>query len=353
MFRKIAFAAAATFAAFSSVPAQASSVVLFQTAPGQTAAFKPVDPGATGDGSAGYWDNKSYDSYLQGAGSACNAAAIVAGGSCDWKGFPAPSGSDPYQQLTNPRPADPGSLMYYGLTSGGATDTPDNFYFSGPMHFDFEVLFQLSAWDDSVEFGWYEAGNPDARTRLLPKGANPTGPYSDNLGAADPQGATSATIPTNFGFYYRNTRYGSSPDHEILFFTESRFNRIGNYFGYFSDPSSGLWMTTTSLRFDDEDFLLYANVINRQQFALFTDQSGRYWLGLEDQVGAITSAFCHSLGLQPCSDYDHNDLIISFIERDSTCEDCRVPEPSLPALVTAGLAGVAVLRRRFRTGRRS
>ncbi len=335
-----------------SLPATAfaGSVLLMPTGAGQTAGFKPVDGAATGNGAAGYWDNKSYDSWTQSVGSACNAAAIVAGGTCDWKGFPEPTPPGPYQNLTNPRTADPGSLQYYGRTDGATPDTPANFYFTGPWALELEVLFQLSAWDDTVEFGWYEAGNPDARTPLLPKAGNPSGPYSDNLGAVAPEGTTSASIPTNFGFYYRNTRYGTSPTDEILFFTESQFNRIGNYFGYFSDPNSGLWMNT-ALRFDDEEFATLAAAQNRQQFALFTDISGRFWLGLEDQVGDITSAFCEQRGLQPCSDYDHNDLILSFTDGCIDCPDDPpppVPEPTIPVLVASGVSGLLWLRRRRR-----
>lgn len=317
-----------------------AGVLLFPTA-AETASFKPVNPAAAGNGASGYWDNKSYDSWTQSAGSACNVAAIVAGGSCDWKGFPQPTPPDAYTHLVNPRTADPGTLKYYGV-DGTMPDTPQNFFFQGPFNIDLEVLFQLSAWDDTVEFGWYEAGNPDNRTRMLPQAGKQPGPYSDNLGGINPDGTAAANIPVDFGFYYRNTRYSNNDAaNDILFFTESRFNRIGNYFGYFSDPQSGLWMNT-ALRpnMDDEsEFADFAATINRQQFALFTDASGRFWLGLEDQIGNITSQFCEDRGLQPCSDYDHNDLILSFAER-------QVPEPTTLALLAAGLFGVARLRRR-------
>ena len=73
---------------------------------------------------------------------------------------------------------------------------------------------------------------------------------------------------------------------------------------------------------DDEllEFGDFYNLINQQQFALFTDGSGRYWLGLEDQIGAISSTYCGNRQLQPCSDYDYNDLILSFETRaNRTC----------------------------------
>lgn len=338
-----------------SLPAtvSASSVVLFPHTPGDTAGFKPVSATAAGNGSGGYWDNKSYDSWRQGVGSACSAAAIASGGACDWKGFPAPSNGQPYQNLTSPRTSTPNGLTYYGMTNPAPTDaegrlldTPLDFFFTGPFSFDFEVLFQLSAWDSTVEFGTYEAGNPDNRTPVLPHAGGAAGPYSSNSGAIETSG--SAHPAGDFGFYYRNSRYGGAADTEILFFTESRFNRIGHYFGYLSDPHSGLWQQTpTRFGGDDEHdearFVDFANSINRQQFALF-HEGGRYWLGLEDQMGDVTSAFCWDRSRQPCSDYDHNDLIISFTERS-------VPEPMTLSLLASGCLAAAALRRRRRQRR--
>ena len=182
---------------------------------------------------------------------------------------------------------------------------------------------------------------------MLPRAGGAAGPYSNNRGAIETSGSASPT--GDFGFYYRNTRYGSTPDTEIAFFTESRFNRIGHYFGYFSDPQSGLWQQTpTRFGGDDEQgearFVSFANAINRQQFALFYE-GGRYWLGLEDQMGDITSAFCWDRGQQPCSDYDHNDLIISFTQSVPPPPP-PVPEPTTLALLGGGALGAAVLRRR-------
>ncbi len=240
-------------------------------------------------------------------------------GACDWKGLPEPISGEPYQNLTSPRTSTPGGLTYYGMTSSAAMpDTPLDFFFTGPFSFDFEVLFQLSAWDNTVEFGTYEAGQPEQPDADSPQCRGAAGPYSNNRGAIETSGSGNPT--GDFGFYYRNTRYGATPDTEILFFTESRFNRIGHYFGYFSDPK--LWacgmQTPTRFGGDDEQgeahFVDFANAVNRQQFALF-HEGGRYWLGLEDQMGDVTSAFCWDRGVQPCSDYDHNDLIISFTER--------------------------------------
>lgn len=321
--------------------ASAGSVALFPDL-----GFKSVISGSSnGAGAAGFWDNRSYDSWTQGTGigSPCTAGAIIFGGGCDWKGFSAPVGLDPYKQLANPLLGEVASMQYLGKTDGSQPDTPENFYFTGPWALDFAVLFQLTAWDDTVEFGWYEAGNPNNRTSLLPKAGMPSGPYSDNDGTIKPEGTVSAQIPGDFGFYYRNTRYGTTPDKEILFFTESKFNHIGGYFSYFTDPFSGLWQDT-QLQFDDEGFFKLFDLINRQQFALFTDGSGRYWLGLEDQIGVITSAFCENRGLQPCSDYDHNDLILSF----TTSDERDVPEPATLTMLGAGLLAAAWTRRRRR-----
>ena len=48
--------------------------------------------------------------------------------------------------------------------------------------------------------------------------------------------------------------------------------------------------------------------------------------------------------LQPCSDYDYNDLILSF----TTTDEPDVPEPATLTLLGAGLLAAAWARRRVR-----
>ena len=79
-----------------------------------------------------------------------------------------------------------------------------------------------------------------------------------------------------------------------------------------------------------------------QQFALFR-QGNRYWLGIEDQVGAQTSIFCAELDKQPCSDYDFNDFIVEFDVETET-----VPEPTTLTLLAGALFAAAWTQRRRR-----
>ena len=73
-------------------------------------------------------------------------------------------------------------MQYLGKTDGSVPDTPENFYFTGPWAMDFAVLFQLSAWDDTVEFGWYQAGNPGQPNEPVAQDGPAPGPLQDNIG---------------------------------------------------------------------------------------------------------------------------------------------------------------------------
>lgn len=310
-----------------SVPVTATAASLvFEGTPGQTAAWKLLESG-TGVGTHGYWDRTSYDSAGTLGAARCAAGTLVAGLPCDW----VPRASSP---VSNPEPATPGSpVEYFGLVGASAPggDSPLDFYFTGPFTFDWTVLFQLTAWSSTVEFGWYEAGAPDVRTPLL----GPGGPFTTNDGSPGTSGRV--TVPAaDFGFYYRNTRFGE----DVMFFTQSRFNRMGAYFSYFAEPQ---FNGGSSLYEDEQSFERAFDLSRFQQFVVFR-QGDRYWVGLEDQFGQPTGAFCNSPAAQPCSDYDFNDLIIAFDQPPAPPPP--VPEPTLLALLATGMAAAVARRRR-------
>jgi len=327
MLKTFALIGALSFVALVPSSAQAAAIVFEAANPGQQAGWRTVN-GPSGDGSNGYWDNRSYDSRENAPLGACSAGSLIGGAGCDWKGLAAP-GSVGSASVTDP------SLPYhyYGLLNPGPSqvDAPTNFFFSGHFDLDWSVLFQLTAWEDTVEFGWYEAGNPNARHAILGAG----GPFVANNGNAS--APLTATIAGDFGFYYRNIRFGNSPDNEILFFTQSRFNRVGGYFGYFFEAQ----FVGDAHPFEDEaTFLSVVDLSNVQQFAMFR-QGDRYWFGLEDQFGRVTPGVCTDLAQQPCADYDFNDFMLAM-----TLQDRAVPEPTSLALLSAALFGAAWYRRR-------
>ena len=324
MSKSLGFAALLVVSLLSPASAHAAGIVFEAFGTTDVAGWKPVES-ATSTGTRGYWDHRSYDSATNANPAACAAGPLVAGITCDWN---SPGG---VANIDSPSKVLPGAgFEYFGLLDplSPGVDAPLNFFFTGPFEFDWTVLFQLTAWDDHVEFGWYEAGNPDNRTPIF----GPGGPYTQNDGQPGAQGT--ASMPTgNFGFYYRNSRFASG---DVIFFTESRFNRTGGYFTYFAEW--GLELPQSFFE-DEVTFDWSRDAAAYQQFVIFR-QGDLYWLGLEDQFGRVSPAFCKDVNLQPCSDYDFNDFLIGWTERRD------VPEPGLLPLLGGAIATLAWRRRR-------
>ncbi|HTU99326.1 MAG TPA: PEP-CTERM sorting domain-containing protein [Luteitalea sp.] len=327
-----------------SSPTYAAALVI-----GNGAVWKPMPSSSSGTGTGGHWDNRSYDSTTNQSGTGsglCSAGSLVLGETCDWVVNPT---------LKNPIPAShKGAPVEYLAADGSGTRNAADFYFSGDLTVDFNMLFQLTNWDGaaldtaqldtSIEFGWYRAGDPSQLFALF----GPGGPFTRNDGTVAVAGTLkNVQLSGDFGFYYRSTMFGDGSASEVAFFTESRFNRIGAYTAYFAFADfDNQGRFQAEFRLDDEVTRLAYDVVvnaNHQQFALFR-QGNRYWMGLEDQVGTQTSLFCAELRAQPCSDYDYNDFIVEFDVTDRT----SVPEPGSITLLAGALAGLAWRQRRRR-----
>jgi hypothetical protein len=260
-----------------------------------------------------HWAGLSYD-RAHGGSTACGAGALIMGFACSWN---LGGGAGDFPPVG---PATPGVPLYYwGFDPGTGADpnhnADPNFYFSGTLDLDLEVLMNLTSWVPNVEFGWYVAGDPTSTTTLL--GGPPA--FDSVVG-----GTSSVTLSGDFGFYYKNYDRGTA------FFTESHLNFIfsGSLAKYLSGFGPDDEMNPFSL--DPNGF---------QQWALFA-QGDKFWLGLEDIYGKTAGAGC-TPGIGPCSDYDFNDFIIGGQIRQE-----QVPEPATLTMLALGLFGAAVMLRR-------
>jgi hypothetical protein len=242
--------------------------------------------GAPHENSSQYWDGNSWDSNStpDGAGSnPCNAGSLAMGMGCGLN-----INATDVAHRAGLNPGDPffmantdHGFQAWEQGNGGADM---NFVFgneTGGSYYDFAMLGEFTDDWEVNEVGWYEAGDPTKLHTVF--GANAV------LGST-----AQVWIPTNFGFYYLNTRTGK------MFFTESSQNTQGH----------------------------------NQQFAAF-QYEGYTMLGVEDIFSNVKTPTWTPGG----ADYDYNDVVFGF-------RAASVPEPGTLLLVGMGLAGIAASRRR-------
>jgi hypothetical protein len=237
-----------------------------------------------------YWDGNSWDSdgRMDNVGNnPCNVGSLANGIPCHLN--PAATGTATHAGLTGSdfslANGEPG-FEAWGHANGSADM---NYGFQGDPNgatFDFTMLGEFTSDWNVNEIGWYELDNPQARHTIF--------------GASAVVGSTAQVfIPGNFGFYYLNT----SGNGEI-FYTQSAHNTLG---------------------------------ATNQQFAAF--QRGDYTImGVEDIFSnTLTRSW------QPgTADYDYNDVMFGY-------RAAAVPEPGTLLLLSMGVVGVALRRRRKTT----
>ena len=177
--------------------------------------------------------------------------------------------------------AGPGAIPFWGNTyktgrdTGGEADL--NFHFSGGTERQAALNIEVAGWKNNNVFGWYDVANPQTLNVI----------FDGSKGAG--AGAT-FTPSKDYGFYF------STPD--------------------------GIFRTQSSL---NKDASGNRNYTNDQHFALFKDNTGSYWLGMEDTKFSG-------------SDKDYNDMIVHV---------SHAPLPGAVLLFGPGLVGLALVRRRF------
>lgn len=172
----------------------------------------------------------------------------------------------------------PGTIPYLGQSNGKAFS---DFYFNSTGGGNVTMQAQVAGDAPNDIFGWYNINNPSQ--------------YQVLFDGSTSKGSTVSFTPSaEYGFFFENTTNGI----DDVFLTDSDLNEN---------------LKTNHLV--DTDI---------QQFAVFQQSAGVYYIGMEDLPSSNT-------------DFDYNDMVVKI-------STASVPEPTSLLLLGSGLLGFGALR---------
>jgi len=174
----------------------------------------------------------------------------------------------------------PGVIPFLGAAQGKTVKAIDDFYFthSGVQSDSVTLELQLTAGSANETFGWYNISNPNQFQVLF-------------SGNTTPGAIIDFTPSANYGFFFTDS--SSKP-------------------GSFYETQSDYQATDTGM----------------QHFALFEQNAGAYYLGIDDTPSCDISA-------------DYSDMVVKI-------SSVLTPEPNSVALLGAGLLAIGMLGLRSR-----